>query len=213
MTDLQELYSAADLDILKNYVKKHYGKSQSVYRDYSSSGVHLDIAVIPPKIGKPFYTLVTMGMGAHKMTVPDRLKKICGERTELILVLDKGWRLEEKSEEWYWPLHLMRDAARTLAEKNSCFGAFHLIDMNKYSQPLHKFCGAILAESEVDITDDMTPCVLTDGSRIKFLQFIPLFREELRYGRDHGGERLFDMLKENSLNLVYGLDSERHSVV
>ena len=26
MTDLQELYSAADLDILKNYVKKHYGK-------------------------------------------------------------------------------------------------------------------------------------------------------------------------------------------
>ena len=183
MTDLQELYSAADLDILKNYVKKHYGKSQSVYRDYSSSGVHLDIAVIPPKIGKPFYTLVTMGMGAHKMTVPDRLKKICGERTELILVLDKGWRLEEKSEEWYWPLHL------------------------------NKFCGAILAESEVDITDDMTPCVLTDGSRIKFLQFIPLFREELRYGRDHGGERLFDMLKENSLNLVYGLDSERHSVV
>lgn len=107
----------------------------------------------------------------------------------------------------------MRDSAREETEKNFCFGAFHLIDMNKYYDLLNKFCGAILAEAEVDVTDDMTPCVLTDGSRIKFLRFIPLFREELRYGKNHGGERLFDMLKGNSLDLVYGLDFERRSVV
>lgn len=210
---LQELYSDKDTDIVKKYVKKHYGKIDSYYRDFSSSGIHPDIAIIPAKMSKPFFTLTTVGMGAHKMNVPPELRDKCDKRTELILTLDKNWRLEEKSEEWYWPLHMLRDAAKAAAEKDCCIGALQTIEMPKHYDQGNKFCGALLAEPEVDITEDQSPCILSDGTRVKFLQFIPLFNSELKFKKEHGGEKLLKMLRENSLNFVYSVDPERHSVV
>ena len=212
---LQELYSNKDTDILKKYIKKHYGKTQSFYRDYSSSGVHPDIAIIPPNFAKPFFTLVTMGLGAHKMnppsSVPLNVKTDYSERTELILTLDKNWPLDEKTEEWYWPLHLLRDAAKLAAEKDCCFGEFPVIEMPKHYDPLNKFMGALLVEPEVDISEDSSLCKLSDGSSVKFFQFIPLFREEIRYRKEHGGEPLFKALRKN-LDLVYCVNPERRSV-
>ena len=212
---LQELYSNKDSDILKKYIHKHYGKVQSFYRDYSSTGVHPDIAIIPPNIAKPFFTLVTTGLGAHKMeppaSVPLNVNANFHERVELILTLDKNWPLDEKTEEIYWPLHLLRDAAKLAAEKSFTFIEFPVIEMPKYYDPLNKFMGALLVEPEVDISEDESPCKLSDGSRVKFFQFIPLFKEEIRYRKEHGGEQLFKGVKKN-LNLVYSVDPERRSV-
>lgn len=211
---LQELYSDKDMTILKNYIKKHYGKSQSLYRDYSSEGVHPDIAIIPPKFSKPFFTLVTVGMGAHKTVPPTESQAHFEERTELILTLNKDWLLEEKTEEWYWPLHMLRDAAKTTADNNSPIGNLHTIEMPKFYDPFNKFCGALLVEPEVDISDDVEQCELTDGSTVKFLQFIPLFREELRFKKDHGGEKLLKAIKDKAvLDPVYSVDPERHSAI
>lgn len=212
---LQELYSNKDSDILKKYIKKHYGKTQSFYRDYSSSGVHPDIAIIPPNFAKPFFTLVTTGLGAHKInppaSIPLNVKADYHERVEFILTLDKNWPLDEKTEEIYWPLHLLRDAAKLAAEKDCCFGDFPVIEMSKYYDPLNKFMGALLVEPEVDISEDSSLCKLSDGSNVKFLQFIPLFREEIRYRKEHGGEQLFKGLRKN-LDLVYCVNPERRSV-
>ncbi|MDE6579554.1 MAG: suppressor of fused domain protein [Ruminiclostridium sp.] len=212
---LQELYSNKDSDILKKYIKKHYGKTQSFYRDYSSSGVHPDIAIIPPNFAKPFYTLVTTGLGAHKInppaSVPLNVKADFHDRVEFILTLEKNWPLDEKTEEIYWPLHLLRDAAKLAAEKDCCFGEFPVIEMPKYYDPLNKFMGALLVEPEVDISDDSSLCKLSDGSSVKFLQFIPLFREEIRHRKEHGGEPLYKALRKN-LDLVYCVNPERRSV-
>ena len=212
---LQELYSNKDSDILKKYIKKHYGKTRSFYRDYSSTGVHPDIAIIPPNFAKPFYTLTTTGLGAHKIdptaSLPSNVKADFYERVEFVLTLNKNWPLDEKTEEVYWPLHLLRDAAKLAAEKNICFGEFPVIEMPKFYDPLNKFMGALLVEPEVDISEDTSLCELSDGSEVKFLQFIPLFREEIRYRKEHGGEQLLKGLKKN-LDLVYCVDPERRSV-
>ena len=212
---LQELYSNKDSDILKKYIKKHYGKTWSFYRDYSSTGVHPDIAIIPPNFAKPFYTLATTGLGAHKIdptaSLPSNVKADFYERVEFVLTLNKNWPLDEKTEEVYWPLHLLRDAAKLAAEKNICFGEFPVIEMPKFYDPLNKFMGALLVEPEVDISEDTSLCELSDGSEVKFLQFITLYREEIRYRKEHGGEQLLKGLKKN-LDLVYCVDPERRSV-
>lgn len=210
---LQELYSEKDADIVKKYIKKHYGKIDSFYRDFSTSGIHPDIAIIPAKMSKPFFTLVTVGMGAHKTNIPPELADKCDERVELIITLDRSWKLEEKSEEWYWPLHMLRDAAKEAAEKDCCLGALQTVEFSKYYDEGNKFRGALLAEPEVDITEDLSSCLLSDGAKVKFLQFIPLFNSELKYKNEHGGEKLLKMLKENALDLVYSVNPERHSVV
>ncbi len=212
-TKLAEVYSEKDLAVLKKYIKKHFGKEESVYRDSMYSDIRVDISIIPPKLGKPFFTLVTEGLGAHVMKEqrPDKPESSC--RCELIITLNKSWHLEEKSEEWYWPLHMLKDAARILAEKDKALYIGKTVEMKKRYDPLNKFCGGILAEQEVDITESNEQCILTDKTPVMFYQFIPLFSSELKYKKDHGGDPLLKMLKENSLNLVYEVDLERRSIV
>ena len=51
--------------------------------ELASPDIHVDIYVIPPRAEHEYYTLVTCGMGAHKMEVPDELKNEQLERAEL----------------------------------------------------------------------------------------------------------------------------------
>ena len=48
-----------------------------------------------------FYTLVTMGMGAHRMNVPEDLSEYKLQRAELVICLPPYWDLESEKEEWY----------------------------------------------------------------------------------------------------------------
>ena len=55
---------------------------------------------------RDYYTLVTMGMGAHRMNVPEELAEYKLERAELAIALPPDWKLDEESlkdERWYWP--------------------------------------------------------------------------------------------------------------
>ena len=43
---------------------------------YKRQDIHVDICVIPPAKGRDYYTLVTMGMGAHEMDLPEELEAV-----------------------------------------------------------------------------------------------------------------------------------------
>ena len=63
----------------------------------------------PPSDERDYYTLVTMGMGAHRMNVPEELAEYKLERAELAIALPPDWKLDEESlkdELWYWPIGL-----------------------------------------------------------------------------------------------------------
>ena len=46
-----------------------------------------------------YYTLVTMGMGAHRMNVPEELAEYKLERAELAIALPKDWKLKYEDHE------------------------------------------------------------------------------------------------------------------
>ena len=45
------------------------------------------ICIVPPTEERDYYTLVTMGMGAHRMNVPEELAEYKLERAELAIAL------------------------------------------------------------------------------------------------------------------------------
>ena len=60
---------------------------------------------------RDYYTLVTMGMGAHRMNVPEELAEYKLERAELAIALPADWKLVQESmqdERWYWPIRLLK---------------------------------------------------------------------------------------------------------
>ena len=56
-----------------------------------------------------------MGMGAHRMNVPEELAEYKLERAELAIALPGNWKLKHedlKNERWYWPIRLLKTLAR-----------------------------------------------------------------------------------------------------
>ena len=81
-------------------------KRQNVFHELVSPDIHVDICIVPPAEERDYYTLVTMGMGAHRMNVPEELAEYKLERAELAIALPADWKLDQESmkdEQWYWP--------------------------------------------------------------------------------------------------------------
>ena len=61
-----------------------------------SPDIHIDICVIPPRKEHEYYTLVTMGMGAFKMPVPEDDEYEDLKRAELLVNLPSDWHLDRE---------------------------------------------------------------------------------------------------------------------
>ena len=80
-----ELYSREELDRLESFIARRFGRYESVFHELISPDIHVDIAIIAPDEKRNYYTLVTMGMGAHRMNVPGELRRERLDRAEMVM--------------------------------------------------------------------------------------------------------------------------------
>ena len=103
------------MSAIEQHIKNTFGEFENVFHELVSPDIHVDICVVPPSEERDYYTLVTMGMGAHRMNVPEELAEYKLERAELAIALPPDWKLDEESlkdERWYWPIGLLKVLAR-----------------------------------------------------------------------------------------------------
>ena len=62
----QEPVSYTHLDVYKRQ-QQYFGKVENVFHELVSPDIHVDICMVPPPEERDYCTLVTMGMGAHRM--------------------------------------------------------------------------------------------------------------------------------------------------
>ena len=92
-----EFYTEEEMAAVEDHIKRTFGEFDHVFHELVSPDIHVDICVVPPSDEKDYYTLVTMGMGAHQMNVPDELAEYKLERAELAIALPPDWKLDEES--------------------------------------------------------------------------------------------------------------------
>lgn len=95
-----EIYSKNQLDAIEEHIDKYFGEYEDVFHEIVSNDIHVDVCIIEPDEERDFYTLVTMGMGAHKMNVPDELVDRGAERAELVICLPPDWSVDNSDEEY-----------------------------------------------------------------------------------------------------------------
>ena len=216
-----EMYSEDEIDIIEKHIEHYYGNFEFVFHEKVSPDIHVDICLIPPSEECNWYTLVTMGMGAHLMNVPNQLKEEQLERAELVICLPEYWKLDKehlKDEKWYWPIRLLKELARFPGENNTWLGWGHTVS---YDGPLSyttELCASILINPPCGNVGGNT-CTLPDGEEVNFYQVIPLYGDELEYKLKNGTQKLLDKMNDNillvnphRLNVLNQIDIETNPI-
>lgn len=206
-SEYPELYEKREVDMLEQYISKQYGDFANVYHEIVSPDIHVDIAVIPPTEERDYYTLVTMGMGAHKMNVPEELSEYNLERAELIVYLPKDWDLQNVNDEiWYWPIRWLKILARLPIEQDTWLGFGHTIPSG--DEP---FADDVSFNCMMLISDGSTVSVSRE-KMINFYTMVPIYEEEMQYKLKNQVDGLLDLLKENGIPYPPVVDKKRKNV-
>lgn len=191
-----EMYDDDELDALEEHIKVYYGDFPTVFHETLSKDFICDIACIPPTEERNYYTLVTMGMGAHIMNIPDSLSPEENGRAELLICLPPDWKLGESSDEWFWPIHLLKDLARLPVNTDSWLGWGHSVDHQAYIADT-QFCASLLLFPE-GVSDEAEVCTLPNGDKVNFFEVVPMYREEMLYKINHDTKALLEQMKNVS---------------
>lgn len=207
--ELPELYSEEELNAVENYIVQTFGEYDFVFHEVFSPDIHVDIAIINPTHARPFYTLVTIGMGAHRMNVPDNLKDRKLERAEMLICLPSNWDIQNDDEKWYWPMRWLKVMARLPITNDTWLGWGHTVPNEKPFATNSELSSIMLINPGLFFMDrEQTPCRLPDGDEVRFYQMVPLFEDELNYKQTHDADKLIALLDEDAIIV----DTNRSSV-
>ncbi len=188
-----ELYDEEDLYALEDHIEEYFGEFPTIFHEISSPDIHCDIYIVPPTEKRDYYTLITVGMGAHIMNVPEELSEEENGRAELLMCLPKNWKIGENADEWFWPMSLLKNIARLPIYRETWLGWGHTVDNKKPFAENTKLCGTLLVYPE-DADDGAEVCKLPSGDKVNFFEVVPLYREELDFKIDHDANALLEKL-------------------
>ena len=192
-----EVYSEEEMEAIEEHIQQYFGDFEHVFHELASPDIHVDICVVQPSAERDYYTLVTMGMGAHQMHVPEELAEYKLERAELAIALPKDWKLKQedmRDERWYWPIRLLKTLARLPIASDTWLGFGHTMDHEEDFAKDTKLCSAILTGPQ-GTEEGSEVCTLPSGEEVNFYQVIPLYRDELEYKLAHDADALLDKME------------------
>ncbi len=200
-----ELYEEEDIDALEEHIKEYYGDFPTVFHEIVSPDIHCDICIVPPTKERNYYTLLTMGMGAHIMDIPEELSAEEYGRAELLICLPPDWKVGENSEEWFWPISLLKNLARLPINCDTWLGWGHSVDHQQPFADNTELCGSLLIYPE-NVEDGADVCVLPNGDNVNFFEVVPIYREEMEFKIDNDTKALLE--KMASVDHIVDIDRE-----
>ena len=192
-----EVYTEEEMEAVEGHIQQYFGKVENVFHELVSPDIHVDICMVPPTEERDYCTLVTMGMGAHRMNVPEELVEYKLERAELAIALPADWKLDQESmkdEKWYWPIRLLKSLARLPINSDSWLGHGHTVENREPFADNTKLCTATLIGPQ-DTEDGSEVCTLPGGEEVNFYQVIPLYEDELDYKLEHDADALLNKMR------------------
>lgn len=192
-----EVYTEEEMEAVEEHIEQYFGKFENVFHELVSPDIHVDICVVPPSEERDYCTLVTMGMGAHRMNVPEEMAEYKLERAELAIALPADWKLDQESmkdEKWYWPIRLLKSLARLPIASDTWLGFGHTMDNKENFAENTKLCAAILTGPQ-STEEGGEVCTLPGGEEVNFYQVIPLYEDELDYKLEHDVDALLNKMR------------------
>ncbi len=168
-------YTAEKRRLVERYTADAFGPIVRTFWDGGTDdAIRIDVAVTEPDEERDFYTLTTIGMGAHRMDVPEELAERNRAFAELCVCLPPDWDVMNDT----WPFHMLQQTARLPFTKRD-----HLGVGNAYHGPMMRGSGfaanfVVPAATRDDVS---TRLMMPNGRIVNFYLLIPVYEEEWAY--------------------------------
>lgn len=213
-------YSQKERIAVLKHISDHFGRIDKLISHTNSVGIKIEVAEVLPDAegGRNYFTLVTVGVGAHKMNVPPPYDTMVCDRSELVMYMPP----EMDDDMRVWAVGYMCTLGRLPIERNSWSTYGHIFSNGKPLMIGTKLCASTLIEVQ-NADEDAPNCYLPNGDKITFYQIFPLYKEEVDYKLSHGLAELvgkmphisavLDLTRENvCLNESSGNKSEKREI-
>ena len=210
--DTMYLYTEKELNEYECFVKENFGSYRDVFHEIVSPDIHLDIIIVPPTDDDPFYKLITMGMGAYSMNVPEELKGNELEHAELVLYLPRQWNIKSQDEKDYWPIRYLKILGRLPIDLNTWLGYGHTIHGNEDQSPFEENTqlNSFVLTNACNLLYENLDLRLSSGKKINFYQIFPLYQEELEYKLEHSLDDLMELFDDDDILPVLNIKRKNY---
>ena len=191
---MPDLYEKKESIIIAESIDSYYGNFDKVLPDTKSYDIHCNIAFVNPNEQNNFYTLVTMGMGAHEMKVPEKILEHSNNRAELVIQLPENWNIEHFEDyNNYWPINMLKTIARLPINQFEWVGHGRIVPLSRPVSDNCKFVGMLLIKDDLVVD-------LGDKKKVDFYKVAPVYEEEINYRLEYGADALIDLFIENDID-------------
>lgn len=188
------------VEIVDNHLDQFFADSEDivVYDEIESEIIHRDIYFIKATEDRPFHILLSCGMSALPMKVPEDIES--SELAEVMILLPKEWNLNHESfsdERNYWPIRIMKELMMLPHPNKTWLGFGHTYgheDDVEFAEGIG-FNSVMLAHS-MELSADFTQIELEEDKVIEIYTLIPLYKEELEFKKKHSAYDLLERFDE-----------------
>lgn len=187
------------------HLEAHLGASSTVFHELVSDAVHIDVLVFAPRAGRPFQVLVTQGMSALPMSVPEGAEALT--HAELLIALPPDWKLDgdgSDDETLRWPMSTLRFIARLPHSYATWIGFGHTIPNGAPPAPYAPdtaLCGAIVGDP-VALPESIRTCEIAPGKTVNLYALFPIHEDEMSFKLEHGAAPLFRRMARRAVDEV-----------
>lgn len=178
------VYSDVERELTERYITDAFGPIACTFYDAYREELRIDIAVTEPDRERRFYTLTTVGMGAHRMNIPRESEERNLAFAELCVCLPPDWDIMRDT----WPFHMLQETAR-----HPFVSRDHLISGNAYHGPMMNGSGFAAAFVIPAPTRGRTSSrvMLPGGKIVNYYLALPIYQEEWEFILSHKSSHLF----------------------
>lgn len=196
------------IEQISGHIESHLGPVDTVFHEFMSDHVHIDVHVVKATSNFPYVRLVTSGMSDLPMTTPEDPQ--IPRHLELMMTLPSDWQVDKESfedERWYWPVRLLKYLARFPHKYGTWLGWGHTIphgDPAESYAPDVKFSGAILLPS-ANVPEGFHSLEIEGVKTISFYAVVPLYQAEMALKLRSGTDELLRRFEKKRVSDIVDL--------
>ncbi len=190
------------IEIIK-FIEENFGRIEKIYQDVGYDDLYLDVAQINPTKEKPYYTIITLGMGEHKMY--NQNNENFSSFAELMISLPPDWNLDD--ENYTWIIDELMHLAYIPFTFYFSYEWGHLENNFEPFSSNTKLSAVSILYPEMK--KENSGLLKLENRNLQFYQIVPLYDEEYTFALKNGMKNLLLLDVEKKISFVIDMNREK----